>query len=70
VTEYIVAVFDTEAAAEAKTLRAAGFRSSASRRYRPDGREGGATAFMRVAVFGAWLLGEESPQATSSSYPH
>jgi len=39
-TEHIVAVFDTEAAAEAasRELQEAGFPASAIRRYQPPGR--------------------------------
>ena len=44
-TEHVVAVFDTENAADAaaRELENAGIATSAIRRYRPDQREGAAT---------------------------
>ena len=67
-TEHIVAIFDTEAAAEAaaRDLEAAGIPASAVRRYRPNAEDGMAadgaassTTSSSTGGFWAWLLGEE-----------
>lgn len=76
--EHIVAIFDTEAAADAaaRDLEAADIPPSAIRRYRPDFEEGTAadgassTTSSSTGGFWAWLLGEESStQANHSYYP-
>jgi len=75
--EHIVAIFDTEAAADAaaRDLEAAGIPASAIRRYRPSGEEGMAageaarsTTSSTSGGFWAWLLGEESTTETTYSY--
>jgi hypothetical protein len=77
-TEHVVAVFDTENAADAaaRELENAGISISAIRRYRPDQREGAATdtslgrtteATSTGGGFWAWLLGEEPAADTTRS---
>ena len=75
--EHIVAIFDTEAAADAaaRDLEAADIPASAIRRYRPNSEEGmaaGGTASSTTSSstggFWAWLLGEEPSAQTSYSY--
>ncbi len=78
-TEHIVAVFDTAAAAEAATrdLQAAGFNASAIRRYRQEGserpaarsRDNSTESTSSSGGFWEWLLGEEATQTTRSAYP-
>jgi len=80
-TEHLVAVFDTENAADAaaRELENAGISTSAIRRYRPDQKEGAATgtSLGRTSEttsasgggFWAWLLGEEpAAERTRSAY--
>ena len=76
-TEHIVAIFDTEAAAEAaaRDLEAAGIPASAVRRYRPNAEDGMAadgaassTTSSSTGGFWAWLLGEEPSTQTRYSY--
>jgi len=74
--EHIVAVFETEAAAEAasRELQDAGFPASAIRRYRPDAHQSASNMPHEMTRggsgggFWAWLLGEEGPQPYSA-YP-
>ena len=77
-TEHVVAVFDTENAADAaaRELEHAGISISAIRRYRPDQREAAATdtslgrtteATSTGGGFWAWLLGEEPAADTTRS---
>lgn len=77
--EHIVAIFETDAAADAaaRDLEAANIPASAIRRYRPDADEaiaaGGADRSTTSATrggFWAWLLGEEpTADVTQSYYP-
>ena len=75
-TEHIVAIFNTQQAADAaaRELEDAGFPASAIRRYKADG-SGGAERHAETTTettsgggFWAWLLGEEGPQ-TRTAYP-
>ncbi len=74
--EHIVAIFTTDAAADAaaRDLETAGIPSSAIRRYRPhaEGSAPGTTSSSETTSTGggfwAWLLGEESNTETSGSY--
>ena len=74
VREHFVAVFETEAAANAaaQDLEAAGFPASAIRRY-GAGRSSDASqertgTESSSGGFWAWLLGEEGPQTTQAAY--
>jgi len=77
--EHIVAIFNTDAAADAaaRDLEAAGIPASAIRRYRPHTGEemGSGTAVSSTTTststgggFWAWILGEESTTETAHSY--
>ena len=76
--EHIVAIFDTDAAADAasRDLEAAGIAASSIRRYRPHSGEGaapgspvsGAESASTGGGFWAWLLGEEPTAETARSY--
>jgi uncharacterized protein (TIGR02271 family) len=78
-TEHIVAVFDTHAAADAAAceLENAGFPAAAIRRYTPDpNKRAGDGSTLAAAEpspgrrgFWAWLLGEDT-ETTRTAYPH
>jgi uncharacterized protein (TIGR02271 family) len=76
-TEHIVAIFNTQDAADAaaRELEHAGFPASAIRRYKADSSDGAELAHAENTTettsgggFWAWLLGEEGPQ-TRAAYP-
>jgi len=76
-TEHIVAIFNTQQAADAaaRELEDVGFPASAIRRYKADGSGGAERIHAETTTettsgsgFWAWLLGEEGPQ-TQAAYP-
>jgi uncharacterized protein (TIGR02271 family) len=76
--EHIVAIFDTDAAADAaaRDLESAGISASSIRRYRPHSGEGiasatpvtGSDSTSTGGGFWAWLLGEEPSTGAAHSY--
>ena len=76
--EHIVAIFDTDGAADAaaRDLEAAGIPASEIRRYRPSSEDGmtadeaarSATSGSTSGGFWAWLMGDEPSTDTSYSY--